>query len=253
MRKFGFLLLAILLFSAGFAFNLSVKIPEYMHANSEVNSTIIVNSSEKFDIVILLPKDFSFVNQKINTSEFNYWFEYKRYNYEGKSWIGLHWHIRKPGNYSISFVFTTPNVDRLDKYEVIYTTESGEFGKNTTLIRVYTGNAPPPICGNGVCEPGENAFLCPSDCGGVISYVMDILIIVGVSLTASSIMIWYLKKQKFERSIMGMYNIDKLIAYIRSAMKAKIPEWRIKQELYKMGWEPKVVDYLIKKIKRENQ
>ncbi len=247
------LLLAVLLVSASFGFNYTIHFPEYLHANTLINSTLNVSSTQKFDIVILLPSDFKFKWQNVSTSEFNYWFETKKYSYEGVQWLGLHWHFNKGGNYTIAFSFLTPNVDRLDRYEMIYTTQNGTFGKKVVLIRIYTGNAPPPICGNGVCEPGENPFLCPSDCGGTVSYVIDILIIVGIALGISSFMIWYLKKQKFERSIMSMYNIDKLIAYIRSALKANVPEWKIKETLYSMGWEPKVVDYLIKKLKRERK
>jgi hypothetical protein len=28
------------------------------------------------------------------------------------------------------------------------------------------GDCPPPVCGNGVCEFGENSITCPADCGG---------------------------------------------------------------------------------------
>ena len=36
-------------------------------------------------------------------------------------------------------------------------------------ISVYKGVPPPPVtavCGNGICEPGENWLNCPEDCGG---------------------------------------------------------------------------------------
>ncbi len=250
MRKTVILLTIAMLVGSVFGLNLTNNIPEYMPANTTIYANLNVNSSNKFDVVILLPHDFTFLKQSVNASQFNYWFEEKMYKYKGSEWVGLHWHFNTPGNYEISLIFIPPYVDRLDKYEIIYTTETGEFSEKIIPIRIYTGNAPPPICGNGVCEPGENMFTCPSDCGGTVSYVMDILIVVGVALSASVIMLWYMKHKKFEQELENMYNIDKLIAYIKSAFSAKIPEWKIKQNLYSTGWDPQVIDYIINKFKR---
>jgi len=51
-------------------------------------------------------------------------------------------------------------------------------------ISVYKGVPPPPttsVCGNGVCEPGENWLNCPEDCGGErIIKGLIILVISGV-------------------------------------------------------------------------
>jgi len=243
----------VIIAATSYGFNYTIDFPQYLHASHTYTVHVKINSTGKFDVVILIPEDFHFEGQNIDVGELAYYFETKGYSYEGRDWIGLHWHVRKGGNVLINFTFTTPNADKVEKYEFIYTTESGDFGKKVQLIRVYTGEVPPPICGNGVCEPGENFFLCPADCGGMKSYVLDVLIILGVVLSSASVMIWYMKKKEFERSVMNMYNIDKLIFYIRSAMKANIPEWKIKENLYKMGWEPKVVEFIINKIKREKR
>jgi len=51
-------------------------------------------------------------------------------------------------------------------------------------ISIYKGVPPPPptaVCGNGVCEPGENWLNCPEDCGGErIIRGLVILVITGI-------------------------------------------------------------------------
>ena len=51
-------------------------------------------------------------------------------------------------------------------------------------ISIYKGVPPPPttsVCGNGVCEPGENWLNCPEDCGGErIVKGLIVLVISGV-------------------------------------------------------------------------
>ncbi|HDD44267.1 MAG TPA: hypothetical protein ENG63_05340 [Candidatus Desulfofervidus auxilii] len=57
-------------------------------------------------------------------------------------------------------------------------------------ISIYKGVPPPPVtpvCGNGICEPGENWLNCPEDCGGeriikgLIFLVVAIILIVIVT------------------------------------------------------------------------
>ncbi len=57
-------------------------------------------------------------------------------------------------------------------------------------ISIYKGVPPPPVtavCGNGICEPGENWLNCPEDCGGeriikgLIIFVIACILIIAVA------------------------------------------------------------------------
>ncbi len=249
MKKLLFAVIVISIFSIGFS-TVSVNFPRRSHSGNLNQFTIYGKSNVKFDVVVFLPPEMKLIKWNVNASQANYWFESKEYKYKGRLWNAYHWYFYK-GNYKLTFYSITPNETKDLDILVIWTDENGNFKEIDKKFLAYTGNIPPPICGNGICEPGENFFTCPSDCGGVVSYITIALLIIGLVVGAGSLFGFYMRKKEAEEAIESEYNIDKLVAYVKSALKAGIPEHEIKYSLYKMGWDPKVVNYIIQKVRRE--
>ena len=248
MKKYIFALLILLVFSFSFSTYVNPEFPRRSH--SEVNNKfqILCGSNTSFDVIVFLPPNMKISKWDVNSSEFNYWFESKYYNYKGSYWNAYHWHF-KQGDYRVVFYSTSPNIDRDLNILVLWMDKDGNFKEINKKFMVYTGNIPPPICGNGVCEKGENFFTCPSDCGGIVSYVSIVLLGVGTVLGISTGITLYLRKKEYESAFKSEYNVDKLLTYVKNALEAKVPEYEIKRTLYKAGWDPRVVDYVIKKVK----
>ena len=249
MKKYIIAILLLSIFSISFSTYVNPIFPRRAHSETNNKFQVLCNSNTSFDVIVFLPPNMKINKWNVNSSEFNYWFESKYYNYKGKDWNAYHWHF-KGGNYKIEFFSTSPEVNKDLDILVLWMDKNGNFKEIDKRFMVYTGNVPPPICGNGICENGENFFTCPSDCGGVLSYVSIILLGIGLVLGISLGITTYLRRKEYQAAIKSEYNIDKLIAYVKNAIKANVPEYEIKRILYKAGWDPKVVDYVIKKVKK---
>ena len=165
---------AILLLMIGFAFsvNVAIQMPNETGVNSTVRSNIeLTGNADKMDLALIVPSGWTLESWNvygIPKEDVNLTYE----NLNGK--MVPHFRVKDlVSQATFSLYFKIKNSGKLESIVTYIKNNNSGFSVASKNVQVkYT------TCGNGVCEPGENANNCPVDCG---SQKTNYIALVGLS------------------------------------------------------------------------
>ena len=180
--KTKYIVLALVLLLLGNAFALTVELnaPSEVAPGKQISTQIILSGKADIaDIGVILPSGFKFDSWKV------YGVEKNKVNVSNEIVYGkkmVHFQIKGiNGKITLETNFVANSSGKLD---FVVTYKEGNFTSmayKSTYIKIKES-----VCGNGICEPGENMFNCPVDCGPqkanyILIIAIAIIAIAGVS------------------------------------------------------------------------
>ncbi|MEA3378142.1 MAG: hypothetical protein U9Q69_00730 [Nanoarchaeota archaeon] len=117
----------------------------------------------------------------------------------------------------------------------------------TIIVETESLKIPGPICGDGLCEAGEDN--CPEDCKEKSEFPWLIIIIIILVLAAGGLLYFY-KDKIFKKKMPfpNRKNLDNLIGYIKKSKKKGKNDLQIAKILLGKGWKKIQVDYAFKEL-----
>jgi hypothetical protein len=178
LKILAMLLLVGFVFSIASAFQVKVDSPvNVSNGIFEINISIAPEGETQFDIVELVPLSWQVVDW--NSSSSVSMPEHRIMNYMGENLSAYRWKFVN-ANSNVSLVIKVKPSFEGDTLTTVWTYPNG-FGSQSVSIKVN------PVCGNGVCEPGETYSSCPSDCKALMSSKVGLMWIL-ITLTLLTIL-----------------------------------------------------------------
>ena len=158
MKKLILMAIALIIIGSSFAFNVIVNLPTQVGKNSSVSAYIKLNgSADKVDIGVIMPNSWKLSSWDVyGIPKFNAKLKYEDMNGSKVPHLMIS-NVVEQGEIKLNFVQS--NGGTL-KFIITYKSgsDTGFFFVNKS-VKVKS-----VICGNGICEPGENSQNCPVDC-----------------------------------------------------------------------------------------
>lgn len=179
--------LAILSLASGFEF--SADVPQNVDYPKSFSINIQINPGNEttFDLVALFPVGWTVTNWSASVEGVS--LEHRDTTYMGEDVSAFRWRFDDvSGNVSLNVKVMPSGFG--DKISFVWVYPNG-FSSQEFGIKMKA------VCGNGICEPGENIFTCPSDCPYFpqMFWVVVLLIATGIAV-AGVIYREYVKLEK---------------------------------------------------------
>ncbi|MCD6575719.1 MAG: hypothetical protein J7K73_01005 [Nanoarchaeota archaeon] len=179
--------LTVLSLASGFEF--SATIPENVNYSEPFSINIHINPGNEttFDLVALFPVGWTVTNWSANFEDVS--LEHRDTTYLGEDVSAFRWRFDDvTGDVNLNIKVMPSGLGNKVSFVWVYPSgfSSQEFGIKMNAV-----------CGNGICEPGENIFTCPSDCPYFpqMFWVIVLLIATGIAV-AGIIYREYVKLEK---------------------------------------------------------
>ena len=110
------------------------------------------------------------------------------------------------------------------------------------------------LCGNKICESGEDYKKCPADCKPVWPVIKMVLIVI-VCFILGLLLIWRVYAVIYDRMLRKKLfktnqNYLNILIYASSALNKGEKEYSVGEKLKKEGWKPEQVEYIMKKSEK---
>ena len=191
MRKEIMLVGLVLLIGISYGITFDVKAPEYVAPNSNVSTQLVMQgSADVVDVGIVVPKGITLNSWDI------YGLPKSNVNYTVEEVYGKTMYHFKINNVDKqSTLVTYFKVTSSGKLDYVITYKYGNFTSmayKSSYIKLKEA-----VCGNGICEPGETPYNCPTDCS-INEKTNYLLITVIAILAVSGLGYWIYRKHKLK-------------------------------------------------------
>ncbi len=186
--KYVSLALILLLIGNTFALTVELNAPNEVASGKQISTQIVLSGkADVVDVGVILPKGFKMTSWNIYGIEKSNVNVSNEMVYDKKM---VHFQIKNvDGKVTLETNFITNSSGKLD---FVVTYKEGNFTSmayKSAYIKITEF-----VCGNGVCEPGENIFNCPVDCGPQkLNYI---LIIAFAIIAIGGVTYWMIRRWK---------------------------------------------------------
>ncbi len=191
MLKFAIPLLVLLVaLPFVYGFDVSIKTPSVVDYSNVfyVNIVISPGNETAFDVVALLPTSWEITNWTSNVG--NIFAEHRNTQYLGEDVSAFRWKFNNINQNVTLTAKVLPKSVGKNRLMFVWTYPQG-FNSNEFMVNVKT------VCGNNICEPGENIFNCPADCQRFPQMFWVVVLLIATGITIAGIM--YREYKKLEK------------------------------------------------------